>query len=89
MVQPSFCDRVQLQQWMQACRQHTLSLFDDIDHDTFCRQAHPDFSPIGWHLGHIAYTEGLWILEHLSGMAPQCPEYRRLFADWLRAAEDL
>lgn len=76
----SVCDRAQLQQWMQHCRQHTLSLFTGLDHETLCRQAHADFSPIGWHLGHIAYTEGLWILEHLLGMAPQFPEYRRLFA---------
>jgi ergothioneine biosynthesis protein EgtB len=73
-------DRAQMQHWMEQCRQHTLSLFTNIDHDTFCRQAHPDFSPIGWHLGHIAYTEGLWLLEHLAGAAPQLPEYRRLFA---------
>uniref|UniRef100_A0A832H590 Ergothioneine biosynthesis protein EgtB n=1 Tax=Oscillatoriales cyanobacterium SpSt-402 TaxID=2282168 RepID=A0A832H590_9CYAN len=65
---------------MEQCREQTLALFDQVDHETFCRQAHPDFSPIGWHLGHIAYTEGLWILEHLAGMAPQFPEYRRLFA---------
>ncbi len=65
---------------MEECREQTLALFHDVDHETFCRQAHPDFSPIGWHLGHIAYTEGLWILEHLAGMAPQFPEYRHLFA---------
>ncbi|MDX2228626.1 MAG: SUMF1/EgtB/PvdO family nonheme iron enzyme [Leptolyngbyaceae cyanobacterium bins.349] len=74
------CDREQLRQWLEQCRQTTLSLFSGIDHDTLCCQAHPDFSPIGWHLGHIAYTEGLWILEHLAGMSPQFPAYRRLFA---------
>lgn len=73
-------DRAQMRHWLEQCRQHTLFLFTDVDHDTFCRQAHPDFSPVGWHLGHIAYTEGLWLLEHLAGKAPQFPEYRRLFA---------
>lgn len=70
----------QLQQWMQECRASTLQLFDGMDYDTFCQQAHPDFSPVGWHLGHIAYTESLWLLEHLAGQPPQFPEYRRLFA---------
>jgi len=74
------CDRTAIYQWMQQCRQHTLALFADVDHANFCQQAHPDFSPIGWHLGHIAYTESLWLLEHLAGMSPQFPDYRRLFA---------
>jgi ergothioneine biosynthesis protein EgtB len=72
--------RQQIQNSLQVCRETTLTLFEDIDYETFCRQAHPDFSPIGWHLGHIAYTEGLWMLEHLAQKAPQFPTYRRLFA---------
>ncbi|HEY9616812.1 MAG TPA: SUMF1/EgtB/PvdO family nonheme iron enzyme, partial [Microcoleaceae cyanobacterium] len=72
--------RHHLQQWMQECRTSTLQLFDGMDYDTFCQQAHPDFSPVGWHLGHIAYTESLWLLEHLAGQPAQFPEYRRLFA---------
>ena len=72
--------RQQIRQWMEICRQGTLNLLAGIDHDLLCHQAHPDFSPIGWHLGHIGYTEALWILEHLAGQNPQFPEYRRLFA---------
>jgi gamma-glutamyl hercynylcysteine S-oxide synthase len=69
-----------LYQWMQHCRQTTLDLFTQVDYNTLSHQAHPDFSPIGWHLGHIAYTESLWILERLAGCAPQFPEYHQLFA---------
>jgi ergothioneine biosynthesis protein EgtB len=65
---------------MMECRQSTLKLFQGIDHETLCCQAHPDFSPIGWHLGHIAYTESLWLLERYAGYPPQFPHYRRLFA---------
>lgn len=72
--------RQQLGQAMQQCRQLTLQLFAHVDYETFCQQAHPDFSPIGWHLGHIAYTEALWLLEHCAQMPPQFPHYRRLFA---------
>ncbi len=72
--------RQQLRAWMQQCRQLTLDLFEGVDYDTFSRQAHPDFSPIGWHLGHIAYTESLWLLEHCAGQPFQFPQYRRLYA---------
>lgn len=72
--------RCEIRQAMEACRQSTLTLFSEIDYDTFCHQAHPDFSPIGWHLGHIAYTEALWLLEHAAGAPRQFPQYCRLFA---------
>ncbi len=64
---------------MHQCRLGTLDLFKGIDYATFCHQAHPDFSPAGWHLGHIAYTESLWLLERGAGMPPSFPQYRQLF----------
>ena len=65
---------------LQQCRRGTFKLFTDIDYDNFCRQAHPDFSPVGWHLGHIAYTEDLWLLQRCAGLKPVFPEYHQLFA---------
>ncbi len=65
---------------LQECRRSTFKLFAGIDYDTFCRQAHPDFSPVGWHLGHIAYTEDLWLLQKCGGFKPVFPEYHQLFA---------
>ena len=65
---------------MQQCRSRTLDLIRSLDYETFCTQAHPDFSPIGWHLGHIAYTEAMWILQRCAGYPPLLPEYHRLFA---------
>nr|WP_228056708.1 SUMF1/EgtB/PvdO family nonheme iron enzyme [Microcoleus sp. LEGE 07076] len=65
---------------MQQCRRGTFKLFADIDCDTFCRLAHPDFSPVGWHLGHIAYTEDLWLLQRCAGLKPVFSEYHQLFA---------
>lgn len=35
---------------------------------------------MGWHLGHIAFTESYWILERCAGEAPQFPQYQKLFA---------
>ncbi|MEO1633975.1 MAG: SUMF1/EgtB/PvdO family nonheme iron enzyme [Cyanobacteria bacterium J06631_9] len=65
---------------IQDCRRQTLALIDDLSTKELRSQAHPDFSPIGWHLGHIAYTESLWILEALAGQPNLFPQYARLFA---------
>lgn len=72
--------RQRLRQALIESRAATLALFDDLDAEAFRQQAHPDFSPVGWHLGHIGYTEGLWLLEHSAGLKPQFPQYRSLFA---------
>lgn len=77
---------------IQSCRQkvaialtqtrsHTLDLLAQIDESLFSLQVHPEFSPIGWHFGHIAFTEAYWILEHLANSSPSFPPaYQRLFA---------
>ncbi|MDM9379790.1 ergothioneine biosynthesis protein EgtB [Chlorogloeopsis sp. ULAP01] len=62
------------------CRTKTLSLFETMDEATFCCQPHHDFSPVGWHLGHIVYTESLWILERSARLPCMFPQYRKLFA---------
>ena len=80
--------RENIREALQQCRQKTLDLFSGIDSNTFCQQAHPDFSPVGWHLGHIAFTEAYWILESCAGFPGIFPEYRQLFAaDSLTKAE--
>lgn len=65
---------------LQQCRRGTFELFSGMDYDTFCRQVHPDFSPVGWHLGHIAYTEDLWLLQKCGKFKPVFPKYHKLFA---------
>ncbi|MBW4526961.1 MAG: SUMF1/EgtB/PvdO family nonheme iron enzyme [Phormidium tanganyikae FI6-MK23] len=77
---PLFNLRDALADSMQQCRAKTLELVRSLDYESFCTQAHPDFSPIGWHLGHIAYTEALWILQRCASYPPLLPEYHRLFA---------
>jgi len=65
---------------LNECRRNTIKLFDELDDTTFRTQYHSDFSPVGWHLGHIAYTESLWLLEHSAGVRCLFPQYRKLFA---------
>jgi gamma-glutamyl hercynylcysteine S-oxide synthase len=78
----------QIQQDIINCREHTLSLFQDLDYETFSAQAHPEFSPAGWHLGHIAYIWDYWILGKYAGKKITEPKYEQLFAvDGLPKAE--
>lgn len=65
---------------MVACRHSTLTLVNQITDTEFRQQAHADFSPVGWHLGHIAYTESLWLLEQLKEEVCPYPRYQQLFA---------
>jgi len=52
---------------LEAARARTLERVEGLD-DAALR-AWPDegFSPIGWHLGHIAFTEAQWILGQCGG----------------------
>lgn len=72
--------RQRLQQHMAACRSSTLALARTLTETEYYRQSHADFSPVGWHLGHIAFTEALWILEHLAGQPNPLGAHRLLFA---------
>ncbi|MEO0534627.1 MAG: SUMF1/EgtB/PvdO family nonheme iron enzyme [Cyanobacteria bacterium P01_A01_bin.123] len=86
--QISSTSRSFLKQAFTDCRRMTLDMVQDCNRVTLYTQAHPDFSPIGWHLGHIAFTESLWILEQLASQPCPFPQYRRLFAaDGLPKAE--
>ncbi|WP_019500288.1 DinB family protein [Pseudanabaena sp. PCC 6802] len=68
-----------LQRLMQS-RSSTLSLVAGLDPEIFRTQAHSDFSPVGWHFGHIGYTESVWLLRRCAKLAPIEPSYDRLFA---------
>lgn len=65
---------------LQQTRQYTLNLFTRVDESLFFQQAHSDFSPIGWHFGHIAFIEAYWILENLVACSPNILKYQLLFA---------
>lgn len=71
-------DRRALAADFAACRAATLAQFARIDPDLFRVQLHPGYSPLGWHLGHIAYTEALWLLGGETSVTS--PELARAFA---------
>jgi iron(II)-dependent oxidoreductase len=82
--------RQHLQLNLNQCRQGTLALFarltklvnDDrqLFDRLFFQQSHPEFSPIGWHLGHIAYVESIWILQKCAGLKVLDRSHHQLYA---------
>ncbi len=76
--QPGHPDRAVLRQWFIEARQDTLNLFANISDADFRCQAHPDFSPVGWHLGHIGVTEAYWISQQCEGevsLSEECDQF--------------
>lgn len=51
----------------------------DLDDAALRRQFHPDFSPIGWHLGHAAWQRERWLLRELGEQPPLAPDLDDLF----------
>jgi iron(II)-dependent oxidoreductase len=47
---------------LEQGRAATLGFVEGLDDAELCAQPHPEFSPIGWHLGHVAFTEASWVL---------------------------
>ncbi|MDG2989937.1 SUMF1/EgtB/PvdO family nonheme iron enzyme [Candidatus Synechococcus calcipolaris G9] len=72
--------RIDLKTALEESRAATLDLVAPLSETILCHQAHPNFSPVGWHWGHIGFTEGLWLLEKMLGQPPLFPHYRSLFA---------
>lgn len=64
---------------MEEARAHSLRLIEDIGDAEARLQPDPEFSPIGWHLGHIAWQEERWLHRMVCDRAPLAPEYDSLF----------
>ncbi len=59
--------RTQFRAALEACRAGTASLFVDLSEREYRSQVRPGYSPLGWHLGHIAFTEAMWLLHTAAG----------------------
>ncbi len=73
-------DIADFRQRMVEARAYTKSLFAALEPEDFHSQAHAEFSPIGWHLGHIGVTEGFWIIQQCQQAASLSPEYDVVFS---------
>src|SRR6478609_6118626 len=64
---------------LASSRESLLRLVEDLDDAAFRTQFHPEFSPIGWHVGHVAFQEETFLLRRLGGRAPRFPELDEIF----------
>lgn len=59
---------------LSRARRKTLLLCQDLSENALREQVDQEFSPIGWHLGHIAWQEECWLQRNLGKMPPLDPE---------------
>ncbi len=52
---------------------------NDLSDAELRAQFDPEFSPIGWHLGHVAWQEENWVLRGFAGHAPLEPRFDEVF----------
>lgn len=66
---------------LKSSRELTLELVGLCDDNELCTAFHPDFSPVGWHFGHLVAFEALWAVETGSTrrVVSLSDELRRLF----------
>jgi iron(II)-dependent oxidoreductase len=50
-----------------------------LDDEALRAQFDPQFSPIGWHLGHVAWQEEIWLLRTDKGVQPIAPAFDQIF----------
>ena len=47
---------------MREARARTLAFVRELDDEVLSAWPDPDFSPLCWHIGHVAFTEAHWAL---------------------------
>ncbi len=77
MAEPS--DPVDSLARLAASRQALLRVVADLDDDALRAQFHPEFSPIGWHLGHVVFQEDCFLLRRLGHCVRHSPELDSVF----------
>jgi ergothioneine biosynthesis protein EgtB len=68
-----------IRQRLEEVRAQTLQLCARVSDADLRRQVHKEFSPLGWHLGHVGVTEAFWILQCCKGGPPLSAAYNRFF----------
>lgn len=52
---------------LRAVQRRLQAVATHWDERTLRTQYHPDLSPLGWHIGHCAFIENLWLRERIQG----------------------
>lgn len=64
---------------LQETRLRTLGLVELADDAELRTAVHPDISPVGWHLGHVAAFEETWVLQQAHGQPPLASDMLAVF----------
>jgi ergothioneine biosynthesis protein EgtB len=70
----------EIRQQLEEVRENTLRLFTQVNEVDFRRQIHGEFSPLGWHLGHIGVFEAYWVLQQCQGEPTPLAAYDHFFS---------
>lgn len=70
---------------MDDARRKTLAFASALPDEVMCAWPDPAFSPISWHLGHLAFTEAHWALKRCAGESQYSAPYAHRFAQDGRA----
>jgi iron(II)-dependent oxidoreductase len=73
---------------LDAARERTLAAYGELPDEILGAWPDPEFSPLCWHLGHIAFTEAHWLLAKVGGDGSlSVPHARRYAQDGCAKAE--
>lgn len=64
---------------LEEARRRTLWLTGTLDDAVARAQPHPEFSPLGWHLGHVAWQEEVWLHRRTFHLPPLDAAADRIF----------
>ncbi|MBM4255400.1 MAG: ergothioneine biosynthesis protein EgtB [Deltaproteobacteria bacterium] len=64
---------------LEEARNRTLRLVAAVADPDLRRQVHSEFSPVGWHLGHIGVVESFWLRQQCQRQASLSPFYDFFF----------
>lgn len=80
--------RADIRRRMETGRAEMLAVIADLGEAELRAQPDPGFSPLGWHVGHIAFTECRWLLRDcVDAPEPDADSFRLWDANGLPLAE--
>ncbi|MFQ5733217.1 MAG: selenoneine synthase SenA [Planctomycetaceae bacterium] len=77
-----------LSAWVRDARRRTLDLTDDLDDEQLIGPKLPTVNPLLWEMGHAAWFQEYWVLQHACGGKPMRPDSHTFF-DSIGIAHDV
>ncbi|MGI9516509.1 MAG: selenoneine synthase SenA [Pirellulaceae bacterium] len=68
-----------LASWVRDAREYSVRLIDDLDDQQLIGPQLPTINPLVWEIGHAAWFQERWVLQHTAGQPPISRESEDLF----------